>query len=146
MSLGQNIRRFRRDKGWTQLQLAERTGIKVGHISKLEQDEGDPKLSTLYKLMQAFSCSPDALLMDTARVKTDAVLKQTLERATALPEVYKRIIIDVVDKYCIACSTELAFQNPDRPWFFVETKPRKPALEEPPNPSEDEPKTPEKTP
>jgi transcriptional regulator with XRE-family HTH domain len=144
MSLGQNIRRFRRDKGWTQVQLAERTGIKTGHISSLEQDDGDPKLSTLYKLMQAFSCSPDSLLMDTARVNVDAVLKQTLERATALPEVYKRIIIDVVDKYCIACSTQIAFQQPDRPWFFVETKPPTPVLEEPPTPSEDQAKTPEK--
>ena len=134
MSLGQNIRRFRRDKGWTQLQLAERTGIKMGHISRLEQDDGDPKLSTLYKLMQAFSCSPDSLMMDTARVNADAVLKQTLERATGLPEVYKRIIIDVVDKYCIACSAELAFQQPDRPWFRIETKPPTPAMEEPPTP------------
>jgi hypothetical protein len=83
----------------------------VPHISSLEQDDGDPKLSTLYKLMQAFSCSPDSLLMDTVRVNANAVLKQILERATALPEVYKRIIIDVSDKYCIACSTDLAFRQ-----------------------------------
>jgi transcriptional regulator with XRE-family HTH domain len=142
LSLGTNIRRFRRDKGWTQTQLSERTGIKMGHISQLEQDNSDPKLSTLYKLMQALSCSPDALLMDTARVNTDAVLKQTLQRATALPEVYKRVIIDVVDKYCIACSTQLAFEQPDRPWLFVQTEPQKPVLSEPPAPPKDTPPTP----
>jgi transcriptional regulator with XRE-family HTH domain len=150
MSLGKNIRRMRRDKGWSQGQLSERTGIRIGHISKLEQDEGDPKLSTLYKLMQAFSCSPDSLLMDTARVTTDAVLKQTLERATALPEENKRVIIEIVDKYCIACGMQIAFTQPDRPWVHIWTEPPKSVLEEPPDlrrsPPQDPPEDPTKQP
>ena len=102
MSLGENIRRLRRDKGWTQGQLAERAGIKINHVSKMEQDDTDPKLSTLYKLMNGLGCSPDSLLMDVKRVTTDTVLKQTLERAMALPDDSKRALIEVVDKYCIA--------------------------------------------
>jgi transcriptional regulator with XRE-family HTH domain len=109
MSLGKNIRRMRRDKGWTQGQLADRAGIKLNHVSKLEQDDTDPKLSTLYKLMQAFSCSPDSLLMDLNRVSTDAILKQTLERATALPEDDKVTIIRVVDAYCMAAGLRQQF-------------------------------------
>ena len=108
MSLGKNIRRMRRDKGWTQAELAERAGIKINHVSKLEQDDTDPKLSTLYKLMQAFSCSPDSLLMDLNRVSADAILKQTLERATALPE-DKVAIIKVVDGYCMAIGLRQQF-------------------------------------
>jgi len=109
MSLGKNIRRMRRDKGWTQQQLADKAGMKLNHVSKLDQDGADPKLSTLYKLMQAFSCSPDSLLMDLNRVSTDAVLKQTLERATALPEEDKRAIITVVDGYCMAVGLRQQF-------------------------------------
>ena len=108
MSLGKNIRRMRRDKGWTQAELAERAGIKINHVSKLEQDDTDPKLSTLYKLMQAFSCSPDSLLMDLNRVSADAILRQTLERATALPE-DKVAIIKVVDGYCMAVGLRQQF-------------------------------------
>jgi transcriptional regulator with XRE-family HTH domain len=114
MSLGTNIRRLRRDKGWTLGQLAEQTGIKLGHLSKLEHDEGDPKLSTLYKLMPAFSCSPDSLLMDLNRVNTDGILKQSLERATALPEAEKRTIIKVVDAYCLAWGTQQQFVGENR--------------------------------
>lgn len=109
MSLGKNIRRMRRDKGWTQGQLADRAGLKLNHVSKLEQDDTDPKLSTLYKLMQAFSCSPDSLLMDLNRVSTDAVLKQTLERASALPDEDKRAIIRVIDGYCMAVGLRQQF-------------------------------------
>ncbi len=117
MSLGKNIRRMRRDKGWTQSHLSEHTGIRIGHISKLEQDEGDPKLSTIYKLMQAFSCSPDSLLMDLNRVNTDAVLKQSLERVTALPEEEKKTIIKVVDAYCMAYGLQQQFASGNKTPF-----------------------------
>jgi transcriptional regulator with XRE-family HTH domain len=121
MSLGTNLRRLRGDKGLTQWALAQKTGIKVGHISKLESDASDPKLSTIYKLMEAFQCSADSLLMDKSKVGIDSILKATLERAMTLPEQNKRIIIDVVDKYCIACGLEQTFAGPKKPWLRVMT-------------------------
>jgi len=102
MSLGENITRLRRDKGWTQGHLADLTGLRVAHISEMEKGKGDPKLSTIYKLMMAFECSPDSLLMDTEHVKTDALLKQALERALSLDENHKQIVIHLLDMYCIA--------------------------------------------
>ena len=122
MSFGKNVRRMRQDRGWNQLQLSERTGIRVGHISKLEQDEGDPKLSTLYKLMDAFGCSPDSLLMDMEKMNIDAMLKQTLERAMNLPDVNKAAIIEVVDGYCRACGVEQAFAPANKTWINLWTK------------------------
>ena len=59
--------------------------------------------------MQAFSCSPDSLLMDLNCVTTDAVLKQTLERATVLPDAEKRAIIEVVDGYCMSVGLRQQF-------------------------------------
>ena len=109
MSLGKNIRRLRREKSWTQSQLAEHSGIKVNQISKLEQDASDPHLSTLYKLMKAFSCSPDSLLMDLEQMNTDTILKQSLERAATLQEEDKEAIIKVLDGYCIACGLREQF-------------------------------------
>ncbi|MFD2110774.1 helix-turn-helix domain-containing protein [Thiorhodococcus fuscus] len=123
MSLGKNIRRLRQDQGWTQVQLSERTGIRIGHISKLEKDDGDPKLSTLYKLMEAFGCSPDALLMDLDKAPMDAILKQTLERALKLPEANKAAIIEVVDGYIRACGVEQAFSDQNRTWISIWTNP-----------------------
>ncbi|WP_276570161.1 helix-turn-helix domain-containing protein [Thiocystis violacea] len=122
MSLGKNIRRMRQDKGWNQLQLCERTGIKVGHISKLEQDEGDPKLSTLHKLMDALECSADSLLLDISKMNRDAILKQTLERALKLPEANKAAIIEVVDGYCRACGMEQNFTEGNKTWLTIYMK------------------------
>lgn len=102
MSLSDNIKRLRRDKGWTQGELADRTGLRVAHISELEKGKGDPKVSTLYKLMQALGCSPDSLLMDKDKVTPDALLKQALERAMGLDEQHKLIAIHNLDMYCMA--------------------------------------------
>lgn len=117
MSLGDNLRRLRREKGLTQYQLAEKTGMKVGHISKLEADGADPKLSSIYKLMEGLGCSADALLLDTDRLKTDDVLRMALERALALPEANKVHLIDVVDHYCIACGIEQMLNPENKRWF-----------------------------
>jgi transcriptional regulator with XRE-family HTH domain len=120
MSLGHNIRQFRQNKGWTQGQLAERTGIKIGHISKLEQDEGDPKASTLYKLIQALGCTPTGLMSDpdTNRMGTEADARLNLiwERVDALPDEAKITLAEVLDRFCMGWEMELAVTQSPRKW------------------------------
>lgn len=111
MSFGENLKRLRRDKGWTQAQLAKAADLKITHIPKLESDGGDPKLSSIYKLLGALGCTADTLLMDSEKVGIDAILNATIERAANLPEDNKRVIIDVIDKYCIAVGLEQSFSK-----------------------------------
>lgn len=106
VALGENINRLRRDKGWTQGDLADKSGIRVGHISKLERNETDPKLDTIYKLMQALDCSPNALLRDIDKTPLDGLMEMVLERVQQLPDDDKRHLLDVIDKYCIAVSLQ----------------------------------------
>ncbi len=108
MSLGNNLRRMRKDKGFSQDQLSGKTGIRVAHISKLESGSSDPKLSTIYKLMEGLNCSADSLLMDKNKVGINNILKITLERVERLPETNKRTIIDVIHHYCQSVGATLA--------------------------------------
>lgn len=119
MSLGENIKRLRRDKGLTQGELAQMADIKLGHISKLERNESDPKLSTIYKLMNAFNCSADTLLMDPDKTPIDGILKAAFERAINLPETNKRVVIDLIDKYCIAVGLQNSFARPDQTKLMI---------------------------
>ena len=102
MSFGENLRRLRRDKGLTQAELAKLADLKITHMSKLENDTGDPKLSTLYKLMGALECSADTLLMDANKVGVDGVLQASFDRAQQLPRRKKAIVIELIDSFCIA--------------------------------------------
>lgn len=102
MSFGENLRRLRRDKGLTQAELAKLADLKITHMSKLENDTGDPKLSTLYKLMSALECSADTLLMDAGKVGVDGILQASFDRAQQLPKRKKAIVIELIDSFCIA--------------------------------------------
>ncbi len=104
MSVGENLKRLRRDKGWTQGELANKCKIQLGQISKIERDGTDPKLSTIYSLMNALECSADALLVDTEKSSVDSVMAVALERVKQIPDADKQILLAVIDKYCIALS------------------------------------------
>lgn len=114
MALGENIKRLRRDNRWTQGDLAEKSGVKVGHISKLERNESDPKLDTIYKLINALGCSPNALLSDVKKTALDGRVEIALERVQQLPDREKNNILDVVDKYCIAISMQGLMGNTEK--------------------------------
>jgi len=124
MSFGDNLKRLRRDKGWTQGQLAEAADLKVTHIPKLEANSSDPKLSTLYKLVNAFGCSADTLLMDPDKVGTDGLLKASLERLQQLPETQKYILIDIIDAYCARHSIQSSFKNDGFKIMLFKDKPQ----------------------
>ena len=53
MSFGENVRFWRHGRGLTQQQLAERAGMHVVQISKLESGKANPQLSTMRKVAEA---------------------------------------------------------------------------------------------
>lgn len=116
MSLGSNLRRMRKDRGLSQEQLSDKTGIRVAHISKIESDGTDPKLSTIYKLLESLECSADSLLMDKNKVGLDSIMKATLERVDQLPDENKRVLIDVIHHYCQSVGATLAMTE-NKTWL-----------------------------
>ena len=114
MSLGSNIRRLRKTRQWTQADLSERTGIKVNHLSRLEQDESDPKLSTVQKLLEALNCSPNQLLTDQQPIPTDKVdLHLVIDRLMDLPAEQTYPLMEVLERFCLGCEVANA-ARPDR--------------------------------
>ncbi len=101
MSLAMNLMNLRRKKGWTQGQLSDACGVKVGHISKLERGhDTDPKLSTITRLMRALDCTADDLLMDAEQLGPSRLLRTVLQQAEQLPEEKQMVILEIVDGYC----------------------------------------------
>jgi len=61
--LAKQVKKYRKQKGWTQQKLAEKTSLSFNTITKIEQGIGDsPTLKTLLKLAEAFGVSLDALV------------------------------------------------------------------------------------
>lgn len=102
MAIGDNLRRLRVNRGMTQGELSNKTGVKLGQISKIERNEADPKVSTIYKLMSALDCSADSVFMDQEKIGVKGVLKQALEEAEKLPEDDQKVIIKIIERFCLA--------------------------------------------
>ncbi|MBQ3237139.1 MAG: helix-turn-helix transcriptional regulator [Oscillospiraceae bacterium] len=61
-NISENIKYYRRQKNFTQEQLAEAMGVSVGAVSKWESASSVPELSLIMELADFFEISVDALL------------------------------------------------------------------------------------
>ena len=59
---GENVRAVRHAKGWTQEDLAARSGLAVVQVSRVERGAREIRLTTLLRLIQALDVAPAALL------------------------------------------------------------------------------------
>lgn len=61
--LAKRVKECRKNKGWTQQKLAEKTGLSFNTITKIEQGIGSsPTLKTLIKLADTLGISLDELV------------------------------------------------------------------------------------
>jgi transcriptional regulator with XRE-family HTH domain len=59
---GKNLLAARKKLGLTQEEVAERSGVQAGEISRIERGKRDPQISTLEKLAAAVELPPGRLL------------------------------------------------------------------------------------
>ena len=59
---GQNVRQARLARGWTQEDLADRTGLATVQVSRIERGRREVRLTTLVRLVRALDVAPSDLL------------------------------------------------------------------------------------
>ncbi len=62
---GHNVRAARKARGWTQEELAHRTGLATVQVSRIERGRREVRLGTLLRLLAALEASPSELLEGT---------------------------------------------------------------------------------
>lgn len=75
--IAENIKTLRREKKYTQEQLAEAMGVSVGAVSKWENGSSVPELGLIMELADFFEISVDSLL---GYKKQDNSIKSTVDR------------------------------------------------------------------
>ncbi len=66
MTTGEKLATCRRDKGWTQEQLAEKLQVSRQSVSRWEMDGAFPETDKLVRLSRLFGCSIDYLLLEAS--------------------------------------------------------------------------------
>jgi transcriptional regulator with XRE-family HTH domain len=59
---GANVRAARLARGWTQEELAHRTGLATVQVSRIERGKREVRLTTLLRLVAALELEPNDLL------------------------------------------------------------------------------------
>jgi len=59
---GRNVRALRVERGWTQEELADRSGLTSVQISRVERGVREVRLTTLMRLLCALETTPGRLL------------------------------------------------------------------------------------
>lgn len=82
MTLGEQLKNIRANKGLSQPELSELAGIEQSYLSKLENDKSLPSNEVLRKLLRAFSLSVTEFLepLDTSYIKNKLLVISDIER------------------------------------------------------------------
>ena len=109
MTLGQKIKKSRIDKGLTQKDLSDKIHVTFQTISKWENDENEPDVSTLRELAKLFDCSLDYLLSEDEEEKQ----KEEKEVTPVVTQVeHKTVIVhEYAPHVCAKCGKDIKSEN-----------------------------------
>jgi len=92
VSFAKRLAAFRKEKGFTQQELAKRAGVKVLQISRYESGSAQPSLEVIKKLAVALRVSADRLLFEDHERGPDEDLRLQFEAIARFSAEEKRVI------------------------------------------------------
>ena len=99
MKTGKIIANLRANKGWSQTELADNSGVSRVMIGKYEREDASPSIEAAKKIADALGVSLDQLVGEGINADFD---KQTLKRMKdilKLEENKKLTLFDLIDTY-----------------------------------------------
>jgi len=75
--IGKNIRRIRKSKGLTLDELAHRSGISKGYLSKVENSDKAPPVSTLLNIADSLEVSISDIFGESGETKSFSLVKKS---------------------------------------------------------------------
>lgn len=102
MNFQEKLLKLRKEHGWGQSDLAEKVGIHIGHLSRLENGHSQPSVEVLQKLAKVFGVTMDYLMTEDAEILQpisvhDKTLAERLQLIDTLDDVDRQTIINVID-------------------------------------------------
>ncbi len=85
--LGANIKNFRKNKGYTQEELAGMLGVTPQAVSRWESEAGLPDVSMIVPIAQTLGITTDALLGYQAQIQDENVAKRIFAKIPTLEDV-----------------------------------------------------------
>lgn len=97
MSFSERVVTLRKQKSWTQQQLAERVGVRVLQIRRYESGASQPTLDAIRRLALALGVTTDELIFDKDERGPDEDLRLQFEALTRFTPEEKKIAKAVLE-------------------------------------------------
>jgi transcriptional regulator with XRE-family HTH domain len=106
-SLGQRLARLRKERGWTQKQIAERTGLIQELVSNYETDKLRLNADMILRFAEVLEVSTDELLRGSkstvaAKKQPSIKLVRRMAQIEELPLYEQRALLTTIDKFLAA--------------------------------------------
>ena len=106
-SLGQRLARLHKERGWTQKQIAERTGLIQELVSNYETDKLRLNADMILRFAEVYNVSADELLRGSkstlaAKKQPSIKLVRRMEQIEGLPLYEQRALLTTIDKFLAA--------------------------------------------
>ncbi len=97
MSFPERVVTLRKQKGWTQQQLAEQVGVRVLQIRRYESGASQPALDAIRRLALALGVTTDELIFDKDERGPDEDLRLQFEALTQFTPEEKKVAKAVLE-------------------------------------------------
>lgn len=97
--LGKNIRKYRKQKGLCQEELAEMVGCTSSHIGHIENARGIPSVEMTVNIANALSVSVDQLLIESMDWPETIYLRDIESRLRKFPAPLKEVACELLDDF-----------------------------------------------
>lgn len=106
MTIASNLKALRDDRGLTQTQLAEKAGLGINQVSRIERGRSKPELDTIKRLSLALNCTTDELIFDASEKTPDEEIRTLLTAVMGLPEEKKHTAIELLKALIMKAEAE----------------------------------------
>ena len=96
-SIGQNIRKVRKQRKLRQEDLAEKAGISMTYVGALERGEKIPALETFIAIANALEVSADVILCDVVTAGYEVKHSLITDKIEGLSKSDAAMVYDVID-------------------------------------------------
>ncbi len=103
-NLALRIQELRKQKGWSQIELAEKIGLSKAQMSRYETKNVQPPANTLNKIATALDTTVDFLISGDKTEKAKAAIKnsellQSFKEMDVLPEQEQTMLVKIIRAY-----------------------------------------------
>ncbi|NRA93845.1 MAG: helix-turn-helix transcriptional regulator [Psychroserpens sp.] len=109
LNIGSKIIELRKDKGWSQAQLAEAVNASRDIIGKYERNDNSPSIEMALKIAKVFDISVDYLLGEGKHASFDKETLKRLEDIESLDQNTRNTLFSVIDTFLRDAKARVAY-------------------------------------